>query len=134
MAVEYSDGWGVYAWHGLRIPSYFIERKSEITIKQIRDEKNSEFRRVLSDLYGRDRFIKDIGAVELGRDDFGILWRAEDGGDEPLMFVEVENATIEHGEKRKFYLRVPPTMTTAHEAVAWTFYKTPETYNPSMEA
>lgn len=133
-AVEYSDGWGVYAWHGLRIPEKFITERDAITYTQITNEENVEFRRVLRDLYGRDRYLGDIGAIEIHRDEYGVLWRGEDGGDEPLMFVEVENATIEHGARRKFHLRVPPTMRTAHEAVAWTFHKTPATYHPQSEA
>ena len=67
------------------------------------------------------------------RDEFGTLWRINDGGDEPLMYVEVKNATLKDGERRKFFLRVPPTMRTAHEAVAWTFRQTPQTYMPAME-
>jgi len=62
-AIAYRDGWAVYAWHGLRIPSDFVEKRSEITVDRIRSERNAEFRRVLSDLYGRERFLRDIGAM-----------------------------------------------------------------------
>ena len=34
---------------------------------------------------------------------------------------------------KEYWLRVPPDMQTAHEAVAWTFGKTPATYNPDWE-
>ena len=34
---------------------------------------------------------------------------------------------------KEYWLRVPPNMQTAHEAVAWTFGKTPATYNPDWE-
>ena len=122
-----------YVWKGMEVPADYIERRAEITIHKIKNERNAERRRVLCDLYGRDRFIKDIGAIDVHRDRFGILWRADDGGDEPLMFVEVENSTIENGARRKFYLRVPPTMKTAHEAVAWTFRRTAETYLPEVQ-
>jgi hypothetical protein len=67
MAVEYSDGWGVHAWHGLRVPAEFINDRDKITFKQIQEEGNLELRRVLRDLYGRDRYLADIGAVEVNR-------------------------------------------------------------------
>ena len=34
---------------------------------------------------------------------------------------------------KEYMLRVPPTMTTPHEAVAWTFGQTPEQYSPTVE-
>jgi hypothetical protein len=37
------------------------------------------------------------------------------------MLVEVENGTIEPDGSRRYFLCVPPWMTTAREAVAWTF-------------
>jgi hypothetical protein len=35
---------------------------------------------------------------------------------------------------KDYFLRVPPQMRSAHEAIAWTFGKTPETYAPSIES
>ena len=35
---------------------------------------------------------------------------------------------------KEYMLRVPPTISTAHEAVAWTFGKTPEHYAPAIES
>jgi hypothetical protein len=34
---------------------------------------------------------------------------------------------------RDFWLRVPPTMRTAHEAAAWTFDKEAAEYGPSIQ-
>lgn len=34
---------------------------------------------------------------------------------------------------KEYMIRVPPEMKTAHEAIAWTFDKTPRTYQPSIE-
>lgn len=48
--------------------------------------------------------------------------------------VKVVNSTPEpDGSYKDYFLRVPPTITTAHEAVAWTFGKTAETYAPAIE-
>lgn len=165
-----------YFWHGLDIPAWFIKDREKITFERIKEENNQELRRVLTDIYGRDRFLKDIGASVIDRDEhYGNLWIGrEEGGDEPLAYVEVFNSTYEGSSaseyyerlnalealigdqkdqeeselekwaakqrasgnlfRRVFFLRVPPTMKTAHEAVAWTFFETPETYNPDVEA
>jgi hypothetical protein len=64
-------------------------------------------------------------------DEYGVLWRVTMPGDEPLVMVEVVNATPEpDGSRRTYFLRVPPRMRSAHEAVAWTFGLTPEEYAP----
>ncbi len=136
-AIAYADGFAVYAWNGLRIPKKFIEERDKIDFKMIQAERNAEFKRVLVDLYGRDKFLADIKAKKIDESKFGILWKGDDGTGEAYTIVEVTNATPEfiNGkfDFRKFFLRVPPSMKTAHEAVAWTFFKTPETYNPVAE-
>ncbi len=53
----------------------------------------------------------------------------------PLVFVKVLNATREKdGRQKEFFLRVPPYITTAREAVAWSFGLTPEEYKPTQES
>lgn len=53
---------------------------------------------------------------------------------EPIMAVRVMNATPEaNGEPLEFWLRVPPTVATAHEAVAWTFQMPPAAYDPVVQ-
>lgn len=136
-AIAYADGFAVYAWNGLRIPKHFIEERDKITFKMINNETNAEYKRVLVDLYGRDKYLKDIDAKLIDESKYGKLWKGNDGGSEPYMIVEVENSTPEwfdgKFQKRKFFLRVPPAVKTAHEAVAWTFFKTPKTYAPIKE-
>jgi hypothetical protein len=68
------------------------------------------------------------------RDHCGNLWRAEMPGDEPLVMIEVRNATPDpDGSRRTFWLRVPPEVLTAVEGVAWTFDLPPERYHPLVE-
>jgi hypothetical protein len=137
-AVEYASGYKIYFVNGIVVPSHFIEKKNEMAFKMIKDQQNLELRRIMIDLFGRDRYLKEIKAKIIDHDErYGILWRGEDGEGrqkETVSFVEVTNRTEEHGQFRKFFIRVPPEMQTAHQAVAWTFYKTPETYNPTHEA
>ena len=56
-----------------------------------------------------------------------------DEGEEYLV-VEVIDATPgPDGDPRHYYLRVPPTVRTAREAVAWTFGMEGDEYAPAVE-
>lgn len=55
--------------------------------------------------------------------------------DEPLVVVMVDNSTPEpDGTRQRFFLRVPPNVRTAREAVAWTFGLDEDDYNPAIES
>jgi len=48
--------------------------------------------------------------------------------------VRVVNATAEpDGSFKDYFIRVPPSMQTVREAVAWTFGKTAADYAPATE-
>ena len=129
LACGYPDGWGVYAVHGVRVPRYIIEEPHKITVAEIDAEKNSEVRRVMIERYGLGRFLLDAGAKEIHSDDYGTLFRREIAGDEPLVMVKVVNSTAEpDGSFKDYFLRVPPAITKARDAVAWTFDVSPEEY------
>ena len=50
------------------------------------------------------------------------------------MMVHVVNATPEpDGNFHDFFLRVPPWMQTAREAIAWTFGLSADEYDPQQE-
>ena len=134
-AISYSDGFRVYAWHGVRVPEWVIKQPELITVEKIDKEENQEIRRVLLERFGEGRYLEESGAELIHEDRYGKLYRKEIPGDEPLEMVRVENATPESDGSRKiYYLRVPPnTCKTAHEAVAWTFGLTPEQYQPIIE-
>jgi hypothetical protein len=133
-ALGYADSWGIHAWHGVRVPSDVIERPHTLTTKQIREEQNAEIRRVMLERFGFDRFIADSGALPLHCDEAGTLYRIDLDGDEPLVVVSVLNSTLEPDQSRKrYFLRVPPEMTQARQAVAWTFDRRPHDYQPAQE-
>ena len=55
--------------------------------------------------------------------------------DEPVAMVEVVNSTPEpDGSRRTYFLRVPPSMRRAREAVAWTFGMAGHEYRPAQES
>ena len=160
---RWRDGWSLWYIHGVRVTEQIVMRPQTLTIAQIDTEQNAEVRRVMMERFGMSRYIIESGSKVQHRDDFGLLYRREIANDEPLVMVRVLNATPEPdgsltteeameifgGEKvrfqlkilgwdkparwKEYWLRVPPHMQTAHEAVAWTFGKTPATYRPDLE-
>jgi hypothetical protein len=85
--------------------------------------------------FGKDRYLKESGAEMVNQDTCGTLWRKGIPGDEPLVMVEVINSTAEEdGSFKITFLPVPPAMSTACEAVAWTFGMTTEEYAPVLES
>lgn len=124
-----------YFWHGTLVDEYVIKNPSEITVKDIETEVNTEVRRVKIERYGQDKYLKDSGAQLIHNDVFGNLWKKEIQDDEPLVMVELLNSTPEPtGEIKTYFLRVPPDMKTAHEAVAWTFNKKQIDYAPIFQS
>ena len=128
-AIAYPDGWKIWAWHGVRVPQKVIEAPGTLTVPEIRDEQNTEVRRVMLERFGPDRFMLEQGGRLVQQDDYGKLWRADLRDDEPLVLVELENATVEpDGSVKRYWLRVPPDVETAQAAAAWTFDMAPADY------
>ena len=136
-AIEYPDGWGVYAWHGVRVPREVI--CDPIQVAQIQGETNAEIRRVMLERYGLGRYLHDSGArvIDEGRDPSGRpirLLRCELEGDEPLVMLEVIDATAApDGERKRYMLRVDPFITSASVALAWTWDLPEADYRPVQE-
>jgi hypothetical protein len=130
---RWRDGSCLYAIHGIRLPGWIVTHPERITLKAINEEDNSEIRRVMIDRYGLARYLVDSKAKEIHRDDWGILYRQEIRDDEPLVMVKVVNSTPEpDGIVKNYFLRVPPDMTTARGAIAWTFGKKEQDYAPAV--
>jgi hypothetical protein len=133
MAISYPDGFGVYVWHGIRVPERLILDPDSYTAEEIINESNAEVRRCMTEKLGLEKLLEV--ATKIHRDKFGTLYEIELQGDENIKFVQVVNSTPEKDGRRKEYqLRVPTNIKTAHEAVAWTFDTTPEEYNPTFES
>ncbi|MGW5679368.1 DUF6745 domain-containing protein [Streptomyces sp. NPDC003860] len=130
-ALAYPDGFALHAWRGMPVPPDFVDSLSTLTADRIRDEENAELRRVMLEYYGYERYLGESGAEPLHKDEAGTLWRIALQGDEDVVMVEVLNSTAEpDGTFRTYWLRVPPSVRTAKEGVAWTFGLDVEEYAP----
>ena len=140
------DDSNVYAIRGVIVERYVVENPEKITVADIESEKNLEVRRVKIDQYGQSRYLNDSGAVVVNSDDFGVLYRKELPGDEPLMMVKVVNSTMEpDGTFKDYFIRVDPNayggLKTARAAVASTWrnednsmmFETPEQYCDQLQ-
>jgi hypothetical protein len=134
-AIAYGDGFRLFSWHGTNVPQWIINDPQSITVAKIDKEINAELRRIMIERYGASRYILDSGAVVIDKDECGVLYRKEVRNDEAIVMVKVRNSTPEpDGTYRDYFLRVPPTITKARDAVAWTFDMKPEEYKPSKES
>lgn len=122
-AVHWSRGPAYWYWHGIRVWQEIINEPSRLTARYIVKHANVERRRILLERLGYERFLESAGARLAQQDNYGKLWKTElrlDG--EPVTVVEVANSTQESdGSYRRYFLRVPPGVRTARQAVAWTF-------------
>jgi hypothetical protein len=150
-AVIYPDGFGVWAWHGVRVDRAVIETPiTSITAKQITGERNAEVRRVLVERIGAERYMALAKGKVVNRDDWGTLW--EVSHPEPMRVVELVNSTPEpDGTSKVYWMRVPHTTerrdpdacvvckadlaiipATAHQAVAWSYSVCIDHYQPAV--
>ena len=131
-AVQYADGWGFWARHGVHVPAWVAERPAEeLTRDDFFAASNNEVRHVIQERMG-ERFLWEIDARFVAGGPRGILYEVALPGEHEQVarYVELRDASSEH----IYYLRVPPTIETAEEAVAWTFGLNTDQYHPAQES
>lgn len=133
-AIE-SDIERLYFWHGILVPAFVIVRPEWITLEHIQQEENAEVRRVMMERYGYERYIADVGAKREQGDDYGDLYRVARADDSDVVMIRVINSTPElDGSSKEYWLRVPPSVTSAREGVAWSFsIDAPDQYAPLVQ-
>lgn len=133
-AVSWPDGAHYYFWRGISVPARVILHPENISAREIVAAPNAEIRRMMLERVGYQRFLLDLGARPIHTDQFGALYRVDLPEEDPLALVHVTNATPEpDGTRKRYILRVPPTIRTARAAVAWTFGLRADKYMPASE-
>jgi len=121
-AIAFPDGWSFYAWKGVALPAWMIERPHEITAARIDREPEPVVRRCMIDIMTPEKYIREGDAVPIAEDDTGILWTKSWTTWDSWAAVQVRNGTAEpDGTYRQYFLQVPPTVQSARQAVAWTY-------------
>jgi hypothetical protein len=121
-ALRFPDGWSVWAWKGVEIPGWMIERPEEITLATIDETSNVQVRRCMIEIMTPQRYVALGGAARVAEDETGVLWRRRWQALDAWAAVEVINATPEpDGSRKHYFLQVPANLQTPREAVAWTY-------------
>jgi hypothetical protein len=121
MAVSFRDGYGLYMWHGVNVPSWIIETPEKITPELIQSEKNSEIRRVMLQRFGFEKMLSSVGAKLINKhpnDLIGELWRWREPDGMEVQILKCKNGTPdpETGEDKWYCLLVPTRFTRAIDA------------------
>ena len=121
-AVAYPDGWGVWCWHGQRVPRWVIESP---TPERIAAEDNIEVRRCAIESYGWDLYVAGWTPVDECDDPGNGPHRlalydvpAEVWGDTVRVLVCTNGTPEPDGTPRRYGLAVPAHMTRALQAAA----------------
>ena len=130
-AVITSNGTKWYYWKNVFIEPSLYLRKDTIPATEVLNIRNVEVRRSMIELIGWESFIARANPKVVDQDKVSgaILYRVEmprDDQDEPLVVVKAIDGTVSRNadgkdHRREYFLRVPPTMKTCKEAIAWTF-------------
>lgn len=140
-AIE-SDIEDLYFWRGVLVSEFVVMRPRQMTVESVDAEPDVEVRRVMIERYGDGgelsgpaAFMRAAGGKPLDYDEsYGTLWWRAMKEDEPLLLLEVVNSTPEpDGRFKRYWLRVPPDVSSAREGAAWTFGFRAADYAPTVQ-
>lgn len=126
-AIEYADGYSIYAYEGVRLPKKYELPPEQWQANWLLEEKNAELRRVLIQGIGYDRLCQELEVVELDSWREYSLLRIDSQVDvEPIYLLKMICPSTAHIHAT----RVPPEITTAREAIRWVNWGTdPEDFS-----
>jgi hypothetical protein len=119
-AVQWPDGWGIYALHGVRVPGWIIEQPQRIGVAEIESEPDAAVRRIMLERFGgwarymqscdadvvdslpMDHAIRGLRGARLLRKDLP-------GEPEPIVYLDMVNSSPEpDGTHRHYFERIDP--------------------------
>ena len=130
-AIEYSDGFGVAMWHGVRIPKEWIFDKSSLTPDVCLHHRDVEQRRCACEIVGWANVLENLHAVTIDQDmdpTVGTLVEVE----LPEIGTERFLIALDPNVDRQVGLPVPSEMQTALEANAWTYQIDLDNFKPAF--
>lgn len=135
-------GTEMYYWKGIHIEKEMWDASETMDAEQVFKIENLELRRCMIEKIGYETFLKRSGdklqVLDRDKDTGAVLYRVENPGDESILVVRVLDGTPvlnSDGQlyTKEYFLRVPPTLTSSKEAIAWTFRMTVEEYRLEVE-
>lgn len=98
-----------------------------VSAKEILSLKNLEIRREAVDRYGEERFMEDLGAEIIDKNNDNYLMRVEQ--EPPFVFLKLKDSSTD----RRYMLRVPPEIKSVLGGIAWSFGLEENDYKPEVE-
>lgn len=121
-------------WRGVPVDARTAFEPESLGGREVMAIRNVQRRRVLLERIGLDRFLADVGGLVIDRDrDAGgerSLIRVPFDDDEDLVAVLVQCPST----GGRYALRVPPSIRSCREAVAWMAGLSVTAYHPTQEA
>lgn len=116
-ALEFADGFSLYAYHGVILPEKYGElHPHQWRSEWLLEETNAELRRVLIQGIGYARICQELEVVELDSwREYTLLLINHNLDLEPIHLLKMVCPSTQHLHA----LRVPPEVTTAREAICW---------------
>lgn len=117
MCMQYRDGWGFFAWHGVSVPEELILSPEYLIKADWVQEKNLDVRRAFQERLGSERFVELVEGVSIDHGSHGTLIEItlEQEPERVVHYVQVKEPATPH----PVFLRVPPSIMRVDEAVAW---------------
>ncbi|MDI6808496.1 MAG: hypothetical protein QME66_05875 [Candidatus Eisenbacteria bacterium] len=126
MAIRWRDGWGLWMWHGVRVPAKLIMDPDSATREDIINETNSEVSRVWAERLGWEKYFKlaDVVKQDAWLDPkAGLHYELYDfrkrAGELQPKLLRMESPKINDGTSPVYIEPVPPGISSAQAARRW---------------
>lgn len=130
LALRYTDGSGVHAWHGMRVPPWVIDDPG---VERIAREANVEVRRCAIEKIGWGDYIDRAGLrlVAIAQDpgNPGSELRLYDLPEQTRVLLAVNGSTERDGHRRRYGLTVPGAIEDPVSAAGWTYGLSADQYS-----
>ncbi|MFX0043466.1 MAG: DUF6745 domain-containing protein [Candidatus Hodarchaeota archaeon] len=114
-----------------KLQDYLLFLKGDkLTAREVLSCRNVEIRSLLLNQFGHEKLIKELEGKIIHQEGDSQLINLNLGNiTEHIRVVKVKDSTT----KKYYILRVPPTVKTCRQAIAWTFGLEEDEYNPTIE-
>ncbi|NJN63541.1 MAG: hypothetical protein HC882_00810, partial [Acidobacteria bacterium] len=129
-AIAWEDGWGVYSWHGTRVPREWIESRDTLTPETVLHHRDMEQRRAGCEILGWNRILASLPHRVIDADadpEIGTLIEIDLPDSPGERFVRARCGT-----GRWIYYGAPPEACTALEACAASYQLSAAEYRPEV--
>jgi len=135
MSIKYAGtGWGLFHWHGTKIPAEWILERTKLTPQVALKCSNIEKRRVACEMLGWSRILLELKAKIIDQDadpEIGELVEVR----LPNLSAPAKFLRVRCGTGREFAIGIPPGINKALDAQAWMIGLDPKDFHrPEIRA